>query len=79
MIRITQLKLNYRHTEDDMMAKIAGTLRIHVQDIESYKIVRRSIDARQRGADQGQILFIYESIINLFNNYLLFIFFISNC
>ena len=59
MIRITQLKLNYRHTEDDMMSKIAGTLRIHVQDIESYKIVRRSIDARQRGADQGQILFIY--------------------
>ena len=59
MIRITQLKLNYRHTEDDLMAKIAATLRIHVQDIESYKIVRRSIDARQRGADQGQILFIY--------------------
>lgn len=59
MIRVAQLKLNYRHTEDDLKTKLAKELRINVQEIESYKIVRRSIDARQLKSNQGQILFIY--------------------
>lgn len=49
MIRIQQLKLPVTHTETELLDKIAKTLKIHPSRVEFYEIVRRSLDARQKG------------------------------
>lgn len=59
MIQLTQLKLPYTHTGDDLRHKIEKELHIHPDELLDYKIVRRSIDARQLKSNHGQILFIY--------------------
>lgn len=57
MIRISQLKLDYRHDDGALLKKITAALRINEQQLISYEIVRRSIDARKKG--QGLIFFVY--------------------
>ena len=48
MIRIGQLKLEPNHTEDELLQKIAKTLRISAKDICGYQIKKQSIDARKK-------------------------------
>ena len=48
MIQITQLKMPVLHTREELEAQIAGFLRVRPEEIKSWKIARRSIDARKR-------------------------------
>lgn len=49
MIRIQQLKLPVTHTEEELVEKIVRELKIKPQQIASWEIVRRSLDARHKG------------------------------
>lgn len=49
MIRIAQLRLPVHHTERQLREKIIKLLRIDSRALRSYSIVRRSIDARDKG------------------------------
>ncbi|WP_230399966.1 NAD(P)/FAD-dependent oxidoreductase [Novisyntrophococcus fermenticellae] len=55
MIRITQLKLPVEHTALQLKEKIAKELRIPVEQVQSYEIVKRSVDARKL-----PITFVYQ-------------------
>ncbi|MDY5845101.1 MAG: FAD-dependent oxidoreductase [Bariatricus sp.] len=48
MLRISQLKLNVGHTENEMKKKILQTLRIKEQQLLDYSIRKRSLDARHK-------------------------------
>ena len=48
MIRIQQLKLRVGHTDGELEEKICRLLRCKPQDLLSYEIRRRSIDARKK-------------------------------
>lgn len=48
MIRIGQLKLEPNHTKQDLLTKIAKTLRIADREITHYEIRKQSIDARKK-------------------------------
>ena len=48
MIEITQLKLRIPHTEEDLKDKLLRTLRIQKESLISYRISRRSLDARRK-------------------------------
>lgn len=48
MIRINQLKLAVDHTKEDLLAKAAKLLRIPVTEIQSYEIIKQSVDARKK-------------------------------
>lgn len=54
-LRIQQIKLKLNHNKKDLERKISDILRIPTNDIESYKIVKQSIDARKK----QDILFLY--------------------
>lgn len=47
MIRITQIKLPVRHNEEELKNALAKALRLPIQRILGYEIVKRSIDARK--------------------------------
>lgn len=55
MIRIGQLKLNVSHTPEELRMGILKTLKIKEQELLSWKVVRRSIDARKK----PEIWFVY--------------------
>ncbi len=48
MIQITQLKLPYEHSKIDLENKIRKTLRLSEQHKFTYKIVKKSLDARKK-------------------------------
>ncbi len=48
MIRIQQLKLNSAHSERELEEAILKALSIEREDLVSYKIARRSTDARKK-------------------------------
>ena len=48
MLRIGQLKLEPNHSEQDLLQKIAKTLRISETDVKEYHIKKKSIDARKK-------------------------------
>lgn len=48
MIQITQLKLPYQHSAADLENKIRKTIRISQNQKFTYKIVKKSIDARKK-------------------------------
>ncbi len=48
MIRISQIKLPVDHNRQMLEEKICRQLRIRQEDIRSWKIVRRSVDARKK-------------------------------
>lgn len=62
MIRISQIKLPIKHTEEDMLAAIAKALKLPIKRIRNYEIAKKSIDARK-----NEIKFIYtvDADINL--------------
>ena len=54
MIRIRQIKLNIDENENNLKQKISQKLKIKENDILSYKINKKSIDARK------EIMYVYE-------------------
>ncbi len=48
MIKITQLKLNIGHTEEELIKQIAKQLKLAEHEIRSYIIIKKSIDARKK-------------------------------
>lgn len=60
MIRITQIKLPVKHTEEDLKKAIAKALRLPVHKIHDYQIIKKSIDARKE-----DIKYIYSVEVNL--------------
>lgn len=54
MIRISQLKLSIKHTDEEMKGAIAKTLKLPPQKIKNFTIIKKSIDARK-----NEIKYIY--------------------
>lgn len=54
MLRVNQIKLNPGHSEKELKDEIIKTLRINEEQLISYEIAKKSIDARK-----GQIKFCY--------------------
>ena len=48
MIRISQIKLPIHHDPSMLVEKICQQLKIHPEDIISWTIIRRSVDARKK-------------------------------
>lgn len=61
MIKITQLKLSIEHTEDDLKKAICKTLKIKEEKLRSYRLLKKSIDARKK----NDIKYIYAIDISL--------------
>ena len=64
MIRINELKLPIHSDISAVADKAAGLLCVSPRDIESIKIVRRSVDARRR----EELSFVYSVDIDLKKN-----------
>ncbi len=57
MIRVRQVKISIlKDNPENIIKKISSKLRINTSEIENYKIVKKSIDAR----DKNNIFFVYE-------------------
>lgn len=54
MLKITGLKLNISHTEEELLSKASKELKVMPRDIKSYRILKKSIDARK-----GVVKYIY--------------------
>ena len=55
MIKISQLKLPIGHSEEELLAKIRSSLKLNKQTPVTYKIIKRSIDARKK----PQLFYVY--------------------
>ena len=55
MIRISQIKLPIDHDQNMLVNKICQQLKIHLEDIVSWNIIRRSVDARKK----PELKFVY--------------------
>lgn len=55
MIQISQLKLPPGHSEQELKKKIIKILRVQERELNSYEVVRRSVDARRK----PELFFIY--------------------
>ncbi len=60
MIQITQLKLPYQHTAADLENKIRKTLKLSENQKFTYKIVKKSLDARKK----PQLFSVYSCQVN---------------
>lgn len=61
MIQINQMKLAINHTKEHILHQIQKTLKISGNDILSYEILKRSIDARKRQEPQ----YVYQVLVNV--------------
>lgn len=48
MLRITQINLKIPHDEDALIRKVCRILHVNPEDIRSFRILRRSVDARMK-------------------------------
>ncbi|MGM0641409.1 MAG: NAD(P)/FAD-dependent oxidoreductase [Thermotogota bacterium] len=64
MIRINNIKLPYNHKEEDLINTLKKDFKIKKEDIISYEINKKSIDARQK---QKMIYFVYSIDLKLKN------------
>lgn len=48
MIRISQIKVPLEHTQQDIIEKAASILRVASSEIQSWQIVKKSVDARKK-------------------------------
>ena len=62
MLRIKNIKINV-NKEHLLINKISNKLKINSNDIKNYKIIKRSIDAR----DKKDILYVYELDVDVIN------------
>ncbi|MDY2696265.1 MAG: hypothetical protein SOV27_03800, partial [Eubacteriales bacterium] len=58
---ITEIKLKYNHTKQDLINEIAKRTKISTNNIISYEIVKMGIDARKK----PKILFVYNVAVNV--------------
>ena len=63
MIRINQIKLSINHSEDELLSKIKKILKVNNNNIEKYKIYKKSIDAREK----SNIIYVYSVDVYLKN------------
>ncbi len=63
MIRISQLKLQPNHTENELLQKIAKTLHVSERDIVEYQIKKQSIDARKK----TELKYVYTIDVTVMN------------
>lgn len=63
MIQINQLKLTFSHTEEELNVKICKTLRIPREDLLSYTIQKKSLDARKK----PELYYIYQVLVKAVN------------
>lgn len=56
MILIQSLKLPCEHTQEELKIKICKTLRIKPQQLKAFRVLRQSLDARQK----PQLFFVYQ-------------------
>ena len=63
MLRIGQLKLEPNHSEHDLRNKIAKTLRVSTEDVLTFSIRKKSIDARKKPLIQ----YVYTLDVNVLN------------
>lgn len=61
MIKITQLKLALDHTEEDLVKAINKTLKLKKDQMVSYQLLKKSIDARKK----QEIKYIYAMDVKL--------------
>lgn len=61
MIRLQQMKLNISHTDGQLKEKVCKLLNISEEDIRSYKVIRRSIDARKK----PELFYVYTVDVQL--------------
>ncbi len=61
MLRINQIKLSLDYTEKDLEDSIVAFLHIDLKDLLDYKIIKRSIDAR----DKSRIKFVFSIDVSL--------------
>jgi len=61
MIKITQLKLSIDHTQDDLVKAINKTLKLKNNQLKSFKLLKKSIDARKK----HEIKYIYAMDVEL--------------
>lgn len=61
MIKVNNIKLSIFEDSSELTEKIAHKLRIHKSEIEQYKIIKESIDARRK----GQLDFVYQVAVKL--------------
>ena len=64
MIRINNIKLPYNHKEEDLINTLKKDFKIKKEDIISYEINKKSIDARQK---RKMIYFVYSVDLKLKN------------
>lgn len=64
MIRITQLKLPIRHTNEELKLAAAKALKVPAEIIKEYTIIKKSIDARK-----DEIKFIYSLEVTIASDY----------
>lgn len=67
MIRINQLKLDYRHSDKELTDKVCSILKIRTGDLLAYHIAKKSIDARKDVSGQHRIKFIYTVDVSVKN------------
>ena len=63
MLRVTDIRLPFNHTDDELTSAIASNIRVKPTKIISFQIIRRSIDARKGGL----IFFVYTVDIEVTN------------
>ena len=61
MIKIGQLKLAIEKEEDALLPAIAKCLKLKKEEISSYQILRRSLDARKK----PQLFYVYTVSVEL--------------
>ncbi len=63
MLIYHQLKIRYEHSEDELKDKLASSIRVPIQQISSFSIVKKSIDARKK----PQIFLTYSVVFSIPN------------
>lgn len=61
MIKIGQLKLAVEKGQDSLLPAIARYLKLKMEEISSYQILRRSLDARKK----PQLFYVYTVSVEL--------------
>ena len=67
MLRINEVKLNVVSDKDDIANKVAKILNVKKSDIKTLKLLKRSIDAREkmRSSKNKELLFSYNVLVSL--------------
>lgn len=63
MIRVNQIKLPIEHKEEQLQQKILKTLKIKKEQLQYYKIVKKSIDARKK----PELFYVYSVDVSVEN------------